>query len=151
MTKEVKPKKKAERWDKIRNRAKIIKEVLKDPTQSERDIAKKVWRSPSTVHEHIKDLPNSSKNEHIEKILEKDLKIVNLATDILIDRLELAQSDPESKISTRDIIASADVSAKRYSLFKWDITDKDWGLKEQTISEKQQQAIDSLRAFMIWS
>jgi hypothetical protein len=43
---------------------------------------------------------------------------LNLSTDILINRLELAKSDPDSKISTRDIIASADVSAKRYSLFK---------------------------------
>jgi len=117
------------RGDKIRNRVKIIKEVLKDPTQSERDIAKKVWKSPSTVHEHIKDLPNSSKSEHIEKILEKDLKILNLSTDILIDRLELAKSDPDNKISTRDIIASADVSAKRYSLFKWDATDPNGWLK----------------------
>jgi hypothetical protein len=30
------------RGDKIRNRAKIIKEVLKDPTQSQRAIAKKI-------------------------------------------------------------------------------------------------------------
>jgi hypothetical protein len=37
-------------------------------------------------------------------------------------------------MSTRDIIASADVSAKRYSLFKWDVTDKDWWLKVHTIS-----------------
>jgi hypothetical protein len=34
--------KKTERGDKIRNRAKIMKEIIKDPTQSERDIAKKV-------------------------------------------------------------------------------------------------------------
>jgi len=70
------------------------------------------------VQEHLKDLPNSVKSDHIEKILEKDLQIVNLATDILKDRLILAKEDPESKMSTRDIIASADVSAKRYSLFR---------------------------------
>jgi hypothetical protein len=54
-------------------------------------------------------------------------------------------------MSTRDIIASADVSAKRYSLFKWDATDKDWGLKDQSLSDKQLQAIESLKAFMLWS
>lgn len=150
----VKTEKKADkkpRGDKIRNRAKIIKEVLKDPTQSQRAIAKKIWIWKTTVKDHLKELPISPKSDHIEKILEKDLKILNLSTDILIDRLELAKSDPDSKISTRDIIASADVSAKRYSLFKWDITDKDWWIKDQTISEKQQQAIDSLKAFMLWS
>lgn len=152
MVKEAKPKIiKKPRGDKIRNRAKIIKEVLKDPTQSQRKIAKKVKTSVSTVNEHIKWLPNSNKSEHIEKILEKDLQIVNIATDLLINRLELAQSDPESKMSTRDIISSADVSAKRYSLFKWDITDKDWGLKDQTLSDKQLQAIESLKSFMKWS
>jgi len=117
------------RGDKIRNRAKIIKEVLNDPTQSQRAIAKKIWIWKTTVKDHLKELPISPKSDHIEKILEKDLQIVNLATDILINRLELAQSDPESKISTRDIIASADVSAKRYSLFKWDATDPNGWLK----------------------
>ncbi len=139
------------RWDKIRNRAKIIKEVLKDPTQSQRKIAKKIWIWKTTVKDHLKELPMSPKSDHIEKILEKDLQIVNIATDLLINRLELAQSDPESKMSTRDIISSADVSAKRYSLFKWDITDKDWGLKDQTLSDKQLQAIESLKSFMKWS
>lgn len=122
-----------ERWDKLRNRAKIIKEVMKDPTQSQRDIAKKIWIWKTTVKDHLKELPISPKSDHIEKILEKDLEIVNLATDILKDRLTLAKEDPENKMSTRDIIKSADVSAKRYSLFKWDITDKDWGLKEAII------------------
>lgn len=117
------------RGDKIRNRAKIIKEVLKDPTQSQRAIAKKIWIWKTTVKDHLKEIPISPKSDHIEKILEKDLKILNLSTDILINRLELAKSDPDSKISTRDIIASADVSAKRYSLFKWDITDPNGWLK----------------------
>jgi len=144
-------KKKSERGDYLKNGEKIIKEVMKDPTQSQRDIASKVWVAKTTVQKHLKNLPSTTKSDHIEKILEKDLEIVNLATDILKDRLTLAKEDPESKMSTRDIIASADVSAKRYSLFKWDVTDKDWWLKEQTISEKQQQAIDSLKAFMLWS
>jgi hypothetical protein len=66
----------------------------------------------------LQDLPNTTKSDHIEKILKKDLEIVDIATDILKDRLTLAKDDTENKMSTRDIIASADVSAKRYSLFK---------------------------------
>lgn len=123
--------KKPERGDKLKNRAKIIKEVMKDPMQSQRDIAKKVKTSVSTVNEHMKDLPKTNKSEHVEEILKKDLEIVNLATDILKNRLTLAKDDPDNKMSTRDVIASADVSAKRYTLFKWSATDEEWGLKEE--------------------
>jgi len=35
-------KKKAERSDKMKNREKILKEVMKDPTQPQREIAKKL-------------------------------------------------------------------------------------------------------------
>lgn len=116
------------RSDKERNKTKIIAEIAKNPFASEREIAESVWVSPSTAHDHLKDLPKSSKSEHIETILKKDLQIVNLAQKILQDRLEEKPDD----ISTRDIIASADVSAKRYSLFKWDATDKEWGMKDVT-------------------
>jgi len=79
MTKEVKKKvDKKPRGDKIRNSAKIIKEVLKDPTQSQRQIAKKVNTSVSTVNEHIKALPKANKNEHISKVIENDAAIVSL-------------------------------------------------------------------------
>jgi hypothetical protein len=37
-------------------------------------------------------------------------------------------------MSTRDVIASADVSAKRYTIFKWDVTDKDGWLKQQIVT-----------------
>lgn len=128
----VKPKKKSQRWDKIRNRAKIIKEVIKKPLASQREIANKSKLWKTTVQEHLKDLPNTTKSDHIEKMLEKDLNIVNLAQEELERRL----SDPEKleKIGTRDIIASADVSAKRYSLFKGTATDDEGWLKEQIIS-----------------
>lgn len=116
------------RSDKEKNAAKIMAEVAKDPLASQRDIAERVWTSVSTVNDHIKDIPKSNKSEHIETILKKDLQIVNLAQQILQDRLEAKPDD----ISTRDIISSADVSAKRYSLFKWDATDKNWGIKDVT-------------------
>lgn len=127
MTKEVKPKKKAERGDKIRTRAKVMVEVIKDPTQSERDIAKKVGRSPSTVHEHMKDLPNTSKNEHIANVIENDAKIVTLWQRILLQRLWLAEEDPKA-VSTRDVISATDLSGKRHMLLNGDATDDKWGL-----------------------
>jgi len=116
------------RSDKERNKTNIMVEVAKDPFASQRDIAERVWVSVATVNEHIHDIPNSNKSEHIETILKKDLQIVNLAQEELERRLK----EKALEISTRDIIASADVSAKRYSLFKWDATDKEWGMKDVT-------------------
>ena len=124
------------RSDKAKNRAKVIAEVVKDPFATQEEIAERAWIWRTTVHDHLQELPNSTKSDKIEKIIEKDLSIVELATEILQDRLQKAKAPEtaEDKMSTRDIIASADVSAKRYSLFKWDVTDKDWWLKVHTIS-----------------
>jgi hypothetical protein len=57
------------------------------------------------------------KSDQINKIIEADIEIVEIATKILKDRLKIAEEDPDS-MSTRDVISSADVSAKRYALFK---------------------------------
>jgi AcrR family transcriptional regulator len=65
----------------------------------------------------MEDLPKTTKSDQIEKIIAKDLAIVELATEILQRRLQLAD-EGENKMSTRDVIASADVSAKRYTIFK---------------------------------
>lgn len=127
MVKEVKPKKKQERWDKIRNRAKVLKEIIKDPTQSQRDIAKKINTSVSTVNEHIKLLPESNKTEHIANVIENDAKIVTLWQKILIQRLQLAEEDPKA-VSTRDVISATDLSGKRHMLLNGDATDDKWGL-----------------------
>lgn len=115
------------RSDKEKNRIKVIAEVIKDPLASEREIAERVWLWKTTIHEHLQEIPNTTKSDHIEAIIAKDLDIVNLAQEELQRRLK----DKAWDISTRDIIASADVSAKRYSLFKWDATDKNWGVKDQ--------------------
>lgn len=124
------------RSDKAKNRAKVLSEVVKDPFATERQIAKNTWLWKTTIHWHLEDIPKTTKSDQIEKIISKDIEIVNLATDILQDRLRKAKKPEtdEDKMTTRDIIASADVSAKRYSLFKWDVTDKDWWYK--SISQK---------------
>jgi len=127
MTKEVKPKKKAERWDKIRNRAKIIKEIIKDPTQSQRDIAKKTGTSVATVNKNIQELPKVNKDEHITNVIENDATIVTLWQKILIQRLWLAQEDPKA-VSTRDVISATDLSGKRHMLLQGNVTDDKWWL-----------------------
>lgn len=127
MVKEVKPKDKPERWDKIRNRAKIIKEIIKDPTQSQRDIAKKTGTSVATVNKNIQELPKVNKDEHITNVIENDAKIVTLWQKILIKRLWLAEEDPKA-VSTRDVISATDLSWKRHMLLQGNVTDDKWWL-----------------------
>lgn len=124
--------KKQERGDKIRNRAKVIKEIIKDPTQSQRDIAKKTGTSVATVNKNIKELPKVNKDEHISNVIENDAKIVSLWQKILIQRLQLAEEDPKA-VATRDVISATDLSGKRHMLLQGNVTDPNWWLKETSI------------------
>ena len=117
---------KKERVDKTKNKIKVIKELLRNPLQTEREIAKKANISKSSAHNHTKELgQNWPKSDIIDGIIKKDAEIVKLAQAELEKRIK---TNP-AKVSTRDIISAWDVSAKRYMIFKWDATDKEWGLK----------------------
>jgi DNA-binding Lrp family transcriptional regulator len=47
---------KKERVDKTKNKIKVIKELLRNPLQTEREIAKKANISKSSAHNHTKEL-----------------------------------------------------------------------------------------------
>lgn len=118
---------KKERVDKTKNKIKVIKELLRDPLQTEREIAKKANISKSSAHNHTKELgQNWPKSNVIDDIIKKDAEIVKLVQDELKKRIK----DNPTKVSTRDIISAWDVSAKRYTIFKWNVTDEEWWLKE---------------------
>lgn len=117
---------KKERVDKTKNKIKVIKELLRDPLQTEREIAKEtnVWKS--SVNRVKKEMgQNGAKSNVIDDIIRKDAEIVKLVQDELRKRIK---NNP-TKVSTRDIISAWDVSAKRYTIFKWNVTDDEWGLK----------------------
>ena len=131
--------------DKVRNRAKVMKEIIKDPTQSEREIAKKIWVAKTTVHNSIKDLPNVTKDDHITKVIENDAKIVSLWQKILIQRMQLAEEDPKA-VSTRDVISATDLSGKRHMLLQGNVTDDNWWLKDMsTLKDMTLEQLDELR------
>lgn len=125
-----------ERSDKIKNKAKVIAAKLANPLASEREVAKRAWVGNGTAHRIGKEIEqngatiDNSKIDAIEKIIQKDLTIVELAQAELEKRLKHKPGD----MSARDIISSADTSAKRYSLFKWSATDDEWWLKEQAVN-----------------
>lgn len=121
---------KKERVDKTKNKIKVIKELLRDPLQTEREIAKNCNIAKTTVHRAKKDMDQiGPKSNIIDEIIKKDAEIVKL-TQAEIQRRILEE---RWKISTRDLISAWDVSAKRYTIFKWDVTDDEWWLK--SISE----------------
>jgi hypothetical protein len=119
-------KQKKERVDKTKNKIKVIRELLKNPLQTEREIAKKtnIWKSTSNrLRKEIGQI--GTKSNIIDEIIKNDADIVKLTQAEISKRIK---KDP-TKVSTRDLISAWDVSAKRYSIFKWDITDKEWWLK----------------------
>lgn len=117
---------KKERVDKTKNKIKVIKELLKNPLQTEREIANKINISKSSAHNHRKELGQFWPNSNIiDDIIKKDADIVKMVQNELMKRIK---NNP-ARVSTRDLISAWDVSAKRYSVFKWDITDKEWWLK----------------------
>lgn len=144
-----KPIHKPTRRDKKINQAKVAKAVLANPTASEEEIAKMAWVSTWTAHNHKKEIEETwvlSKDPRIRAISDKDLKIVELTQDKIIDRLE--DEEELKKVSTRDLSAISNDSIKRHSLIMWSATDKDWGLKSTeivVINDKQAEAIASLK------
>lgn len=117
---------KKERVDKTKNKIKVIKELLRDPLQTEREIAKNANISNWTAHKTKKEVEQRwAKSNIIDDIIKKDAEIVKLVQDELKKRIK----DNPSKVSTRDIISAWDVSAKRYTIFKWNVTDEEWWLK----------------------
>ncbi len=125
-----------ERSDKVKNKAKVLSVMISDPFATEREIAERAWVSKTSAHNHIEDIDQNWPNldwkkiEFIERIISTDAEIVELAQAELKKRI---QETPD-KVSTKDIISSADTSAKRYSLFKWSVTDDKWWLKEQAVN-----------------
>lgn len=117
---------KKERVDKTKNKIKVIKELLRNPLQTDREIAKNANIWLATTNRAKKQVEqNGTKSNIIDGIIKKDAEIVKLTQAELERRIK---NNP-AKVSTRDIISAWDVSAKRYTIFKWNVTDDEWGLK----------------------
>lgn len=122
-----KPKKKRTRWDKINNISKVASVVMKNPNLTQRQIAEQAWVSVSNVNDKLNILEQyGKKNTSIINICKKDLQIVDLWQKELLRRL----SKNPDKMWTRDIVAAMDTGTKRYTIFKGDITDNEWGMKQ---------------------
>jgi len=120
-----KDKKKRERADSKVNKAKVVKEVLKHPLKSQREIAKAAGVSKGTVFNKLGEL-GQTKDKRIQGIIDKDLEIVTLWQQIISDRLQ--DEEELKKISARDVSWIIKENTARYTLFAGDATDKNWWL-----------------------
>ncbi len=135
--------KKTQRKDKLKNKAKVVKEVLKDPLATDRDIEKKtgVWKS--TANRVRQELGQAgTKDDRIVGICNQDIEIVELANKVRRRYVEQIINKKEelkpSEISEVDKISNT--SQKRYSIFMGDRTDDKGWLKtwlDNLYDEKQ--------------
>ena len=117
-----------ERTDAKKNKAKIVKTVLKNPLLTQREIAKESWVWKTTVQEHLKGL-NTTKDDRILWICDTDLENVILWQNILQKRLQ----EKQDELKTQEIVQIIQEGTKRYTLFKGNATDSEWGLNIQDI------------------
>lgn len=118
------------RTDKKKKLWKVVKELLNNPLQTIREVSEKTWVSKSTVANYI--------NEDLDKLGQKDEKII-LITDKDFELMSLIQEEKfrrmreeKDKINNTDINKWEETATRRYQIFKWDITNKEWGLKNIT-------------------
>lgn len=115
------------RWkDTLEKDIVVFKEILNDPLQTNVSIAKKIWVSKMNITERINKFKRMwYKSPTIESICDNDIQNVKLWQEILTQRL---QNNPDD-LSVNEIVNIIAEGTKRYTIFKWKLTDKDGWLK----------------------
>lgn len=123
------------RADKKKNISKVATALLQEPLLDQREIADKTGLWLWTVNRALDEVEqNGTKDVDIIYITEKDKNVVKL----WVAEIERRFQNPEEiqAMAMRDIVQATAESTKRYTIFKWDITDKDWGMKDTVTPER---------------
>lgn len=116
------------RVDKQKNIAKVAKELLTNPLQTEREVAENTWIWRWTVNRAKQELEqNGAKDDRILWITDTDLSIVTIGQREIEKRLNTKEE--LEKMRTVEISQVIKESTARYSLFRGNATDEQWGLK----------------------
>lgn len=118
------------RVDKKKNIAKVLSEAIKNPLKSQENIAKDLCLWEWTVSRAFKEMEENGdikKIPEIQEICDDDFIIVKLTQKETIRRLK--DEEEIKKITMQDLNRAWDVSTKRYTIFKWEATDKEWWTK----------------------
>ena len=126
------------RWKKtdVKKKAKIIKEKILNTDLTNEEIAKKTKTSRSVVSRVLLNELGEvgQKSDYIAKIIDTDKKIMELSNEIALEEIEKIRLKQTIwwYLSLYEVKAISDISEKsfkRYTLLKWDVTDREWGLK----------------------
>lgn len=110
---------------------KVSAELVKDPFATARELAERTWLWKSTTNRAALQLGHVGiKDDRIVNLTETDLHIVRLSQLGILEKL--TDDKERKKIHARDLSIIAEKSEKRYSLFRWDVTDEQWGTKSFT-------------------
>ena len=113
------------RVDKAKNIANLSKELLDNPLQTVREIWNTLDLDFWTVAKLKKELPQiATKDDRIIWLTDKDFELMQKIQEVKFKRI----ADDE-QINNSDIDKWEQTATKRYTIFRWDATDKDWGLK----------------------
>ena len=116
------------RKDKLKNKSEVAKALLKNPTLTEREVAKVAWVSPSTAHEHIKDFEQSqAEGKIMDRILSKDDEIIELVNSLTFDHIKAKVDNKEQleSVEVKILWDLANNSTKRKAIFGDSTKDKD--------------------------
>ena len=113
-----------------RNIDSIATALIKNPLATNKAVAKAAGVSLRTVERRshmVAALDSVKKDDRIISLTDDDFKILRLAQGHLKERLTTKET--ADKIPARDLNYIADVAAKRYAIFRGELTDKEGGLK----------------------
>ncbi len=126
------------RTDKALNIKKLKDELLKNPLQTEEQLWKKIWVDRCTVNrlkEEMHEIVTNSKDEAIVAITDKDREIIDLSQEVSLYKLREYKKLVDAgslDIQMSDVKKASEIakeSTARYSLFRWDATDRNGWLK----------------------
>ena len=114
------------RADKKANIAKVAKVALLEPLLTRDEIAEKAWVWTWTASRALADLDeNGRKDDRIIGLTDKDFELMKQIQEVKFKRLQ-----EDEQINNNDLDKWENTAVKRYSLFRWSATDKEWGLKQ---------------------
>ena len=116
------------RKDKIKNKAEAVKALAKNPTLTERQLAKEINVSKTTAHNHTKDIDQNWPESNImDRILEMDDDIMEMVNGITYIKIK-KKIDNDEELTLNDLKILWDLannSTKRKAIFgnTWDKVD----------------------------
>lgn len=142
------------RIDKAKNIKALKNELLKNPLQTEEELWKKIWIARWSVNrlkEEMSEIVTNAKNSDIIEITEEDKFIIQMSQAIsrhslwtIINKLD---EDPSYVLELREAKTASEIakeSTSRYSLFRGNVTDENWGLKEWYRNKSTEELLKEL-------